>query len=74
MPNEIINVRDPRNASVYRASRVYARKPHACSFCGRTIVKNESYGRTRDWHSSRHFDFKVCRDHILSTVASREVR
>ena len=54
---------DPNNRSVYTGRVVRARKPFACSFCGRTVTKGEQFARTRDYHSSRHYDFRVCRAH-----------
>jgi hypothetical protein len=62
MTNDV-NVVDPRDRGGFRARVVVARKAFTCSFCKHQVAAGESYGRTRDWHSSRFYDFKVCRAH-----------
>jgi len=60
-----IVVQDPRDRSQYRAKLVTARKRRPCSFCKAMIFREEQYGRTRDFHSSRTADYSVCLDHRI---------
>lgn len=64
----VIVVMEPKTRHQYRARVVRARKRRECSFCPASIFRDEPYGRTRDFHSSRTADFSVCRDHWQETV------
>ena len=63
MDSKTTNVTDPRDRGHFKARVVTARVPFECSWCPAMVQAGEPYGRTRDYHSSRSWNFKVCRAH-----------
>ena len=61
---DTIRVTDPRDRSGFRARVVRARRAVECSWCSHVIAAGEFYGRTRDFHSSRSWDYRVCGAHV----------